>query len=325
MKNQKIGLFKIVKRSFLWLICAILLVIWSLGLFFINFKPSIEFTGGIQMDIQNIQNIDTLWSSITSTLTNEWFENPQISLEQKDNSTNLLVSLAFENDDQVKEVSENIRKLLIEKKYISTEEDIIGAALNGPSVSAYMESSTINALIAWIVLIAIYMMFSFVAMRKHISPLILAAVTVATMIFDLAIPAGAYAIWMAFDPTVTVNTTFILAILTIMGYSINDTIIILDRIRENTIKHKDQLEKGTMMYGTLIESSVWQTMRRSMWTAFTTFLVVVAMFVFGASVMREFAFTMGVGVIAGSLSSIFVASPLVYLLLNKWKKELPKL
>ena len=86
------------------------------------------------------------------------------------------------------------------------------------------------------------------AMRKHISPLTLAIVTVATMIFDLALPAGAYGLWMAFNSAITVDTTFIIAMLTIMGYSINDTIIILDRIRENTIKHKTALENGTLLY-----------------------------------------------------------------------------
>jgi len=82
-------------------------------------------------------------------------------------------------------------------------------------------------------------MFSFVSMRKHISPLTLAIVTMATMVFDLAIPAGAYGLWMAFNNSITVDTTFIISILTIMGYSINDTIIILDRVRENTVKYKE--------------------------------------------------------------------------------------
>jgi len=145
------------------------------------------------------------------------------------------------------------------------------------------------------------------------------------MIFDLAIPAGWYGLWMAINNTITVDTTFIISMLTIMWYSINDTIIILDRVRENTIKYKEGLEKGTVLYGTLIENSVWQTMRRSIGTGLAVFIMVVAMFMFGASVMKTFAFTMGIGVIAGSFSSIFLASPLVYVLLNRWRKELPKL
>jgi preprotein translocase subunit SecF len=102
-----------------------------------------------------------------------------------------------------------------------------------------MKSSTVSALIVGILFIAIYMMFSFASMRKHISPLTLAFVAIATMIFDISIPTGAYALWMSMNHTVTVDTIFVIAIMTTIGYSINDTIIILDRIRENTAKNKE--------------------------------------------------------------------------------------
>jgi preprotein translocase subunit SecF len=128
----------------------------------------------------------------------------------------LLVSLPFKDDNQVKEVSISLNKLLLDNKYIASEADIVGSSLNGPSISSYMKSSAINAIIAGLILISVYMMFSFMSMRKHISPLTLAVVTVATMIFDLAIPAGGYALWMMIDPTITVDTTFIIAMLTIM-------------------------------------------------------------------------------------------------------------
>ena len=324
MKESQ-GLFKIMKRSFLWLFITILLACGSLILFFVNFRPSIEFTGGIQLSLENLQNKDSLAEDVKASLAEKWFNDAQIHLEEQKETTSLLVSLPFKDDNQVKEVSTVINKILIDDKYIESEDNIVGSSLNGPSVSSYMKSSAINAITTWLILIAIYMMFSFMAMRKHISPLTLAIVTVATMIFDLALPAGAYGLWMAFNSAITVDTTFIIAMLTIMWYSINDTIIILDRIRENTIKHKTWLENGTILYWHLIENSVWQTMRRSIGTSLTTFLVVVAMFVFWQSTMQSFALTMGIGVIAGSFSSIFLASPLVYILLNTWKKELPKL
>ncbi len=324
MKESQ-GLFKIMKRSFLWLFITILLACGSLILFFVNFRPSIEFTGGIQLSLENVQNKDSLVEDVKTSLAEKWFNDAQIHLEEQKDTTSLLVSLPFKDDNQVKEVSTVINKILIDDKYIESENNIVGSSLNGPSVSSYMKSSAINAIATWIILIAVYMMFSFMAMRKHISPLTLAIVTVATMIFDLALPAGAYGLWMAFNSAITVDTTFIIAMLTIMWYSINDTIIILDRIRENTIKHKTALENWTLLYWHLIENSVWQTMRRSIGTSLTTFLVVVAMFVFWQSTMQSFAFTMGIGVIAWSFSSIFLASPLVYILLNTWKKELPKL
>ncbi|NOZ44278.1 MAG: hypothetical protein GXP45_03985 [bacterium] len=83
---------------------------------------------------------------------------------------------------------------------------------------------------------AIYMLISFAGIRKYVKPEILAVVTIVTMIFDISIPIGAYGVWMMVNPTIQVDTIFIIAILTTMGYSINDTIIIFDRVRENMQK-----------------------------------------------------------------------------------------
>lgn len=145
------------------------------------------------------------------------------------------------------------------------------------------------------------------------------------MLFDVIIPAGAYGLWMAIDSTITIDTIFIISILTVMSYSINDTIIILDRIRENIAKQHDALEKGTALYGQLIEDSIWQTMRRSLGTGITTLLVTLTMFIFGTAMLQKFAFTIAIGIISGTFSSLFFATALLYILLGKRKKELKKL
>jgi SecD/SecF fusion protein len=106
---------------------------------------------------------------------------------------------------------------------------------------------------------AIYMMFSFATIRKSVSPSVLAMVTIVTMVFDISIPAGAYGFLMMINSSITIDTVFIIAVLTNMGYSINDTIIIFDRIREN-IQNKN--EKG-IVYGKIFDDSLRQTMRRS--------------------------------------------------------------
>jgi len=324
LMKQSTGLFAIIRRSFMWLIIAALLVVGALTVFALNFRPSIEFTGGVEMGLIWTQHSDTLQSDIVASLTEQWFSDIQVNIEEKEEQTSLLVSLPFQDDTQVKQVSDSLKYLLITKQHISSESDIIGLSLNGPSVSSYMKSTTISALIVSLIFIAVYMMFSFAGMRKHISPLTLAVVVIVTMIFDVAMPAGAYGLWMMLNHTVTVNTVFIIALLTTMWYSINDTIIILDRIRENTIKQKESLEKWTTTYLELFESSLWQTMRRSIGTSLSTFLAVAAMFVFGESVMQSFALAMGIGVLAGSFSSIFVAAPLAYILLGKRQKEFKK-
>ena len=111
------------------------------------------------------------------------------------------------------------------------------------------------------------------------------------MLFSAIIAAGAYGIWMAINQTISIDTIFIISILTVMGYSINDTIIVLDRVRENIAEQSESLIKGTRFYGQLIEDSIWETMRRSLGTGITTALVAAAMIIFGTSLLQKFAFT----------------------------------
>jgi SecD/SecF fusion protein len=106
--------------------------------------------------------------------------------------------------------------------------------------------------------------------------------------------------------------------LTNMGYSINDTIIIFDRVRENMQKKAWQ---KWFLFGKVFEDSLRQTMRRSFGTVFATFLVILTMYILGAWVIKQFAFTIWIWVIAGSYSSIFISAPLAYILLWKYKKE----
>lgn len=325
MKKWSTGLFKIIKHSFFWIVASLALMAGSILLFVINSRFSIEFTGGIELKLDQVAQQENLVSSLQDSLVAEGFERPQINIEQTDTSTNLLVSLPFEDDEQVKEVSSAVNTILIDQWFIESTDNIIGSSLNGPSVSSYMKSTAINAIVIWLILISIYIMFSFASVRKHISPLTLWWVTIVSMLFSIIIPAWAYGLWMAMDSTITIDTIFIISILTAMAYSINDTIIILDRIRENIARQHESLERWTILYGQLIEDSIWQTMRRSLGTGITTLLVTLTMFIFGTDMLQKFAFTIAIGVIAGTFSSLFFASPLTYILLNKWKKELKKL
>lgn len=103
---------------------------------------------------------------------------------------------------------------------------------------------------------------------------------------------------MMIDPTAQVNTVFVTAMLMIMGYSINDTIIIMDRIRENLMKKKGK----ALRYATVFENSIWETMRRSIGTSLSTFLVVFVLAIFsaiyGATLIQDFSLVLSVGVLA---------------------------
>ncbi|MDO4713226.1 MAG: hypothetical protein Q4B28_00775 [bacterium] len=180
-------------------------------------------------------------------------------------------------------------------------------------MGAYMQSTATRALGLGIIAMVMYMIFSFGTIRKYIAPVILACVVILSTMISVSIPAGAYGLWMGINPTVQIDTVFIIAILTIIGYGINDVIIIFDRVRENMIRYGDKKE---VHLATIFEESIWQSMKRSLGTSLSTLLVLLGMFVFATGVVSTFAFTVGVGVIASTLSSIFIAVPTAYLLVK---------
>jgi SecD/SecF fusion protein len=162
-------------------------------------------------------------------------------------------------------------------------------------------------------------MFAFSAVRSMVSPAILALITVVTLLFDISIPAGAYGLLTVLNPATQVDLVFIASILTVMGYSINDTIIIFDRVRENMHIHEGAIKTGKMTYLQIFEDSLWQTMRRSLGTSLAALIMIIMMWILGTGLIKTFSYVIGVGIVAGTVSSIFVAAPLAYLCI-KWSK-----
>lgn len=294
-------------------------MVWSLFVFVLNANLSIDFTGG--MSIRVATNLNKSFSSnVSQYLAEKGIENISVQTKAEELFTDIIIKTQGKIDDEVSAISAWLEEFLIQNNHIADSDGIIQSSITWPSVWAYMQSAALRAIIIWVLFMVIYMLFSFSGIRKFVAPSILASVTVVTMLFDILIPAGAYGLLMLINPVVQIDTVFIIAILTIMGYSINDTIIIFDRIRENAEKSGVENSKK-VVYADLFEKSIWQTMRRSIGTSVSTLLVVIAMYAFGTGVIKLFAFTVGVGVLAGTASSIFIAAPLAYLMLGKFAAE----
>lgn len=310
--------FSIMKHAYvrvgLWLVMLIL----AIFLFFFNARYSEEFTGGVKIGVAWVLDKTAVSKDILEYIKSKWYKDSNIAVVVEGDMTKISLRTQLTKDEEVNSLSKDIQSILVQKGYIKTTNDVVEQSITWPSVWAYMQKSAKNALLVWIILMAIYMIFSFAAVRKEISPTVLAGVVIFTMIFDVAMPAWAYGVWMMLDHTMTVNTIFIIAVLTNMWYSINDTIIIFDRIRENI---KNNAGKKWILFGKLFEDSLWQTMRRSFGTVFAVFLVIIFMFFLWSWSVREFSFTIGMWVLFGSYSSIFMSAPLVYILLGKYKKE----
>ena len=310
--------FSIMKRAYVRVGFWALLLAIALFLFFSNARYSEEFTGWVQITVAGTLDKTALTQDVTQYMNSKWYKNSDVMVEVGKGITKISLKTQVDKDEQVNILSKDIQSALIQKGYIKSVSDVMEQSITGPSVGAYMQKSAKNALIVGILLMAIYMLFAFAGIRKEISPSILAAVVVATMIFDVGVPSWAYGIWMMIDHTMAINTVFIIAVLTNMGYSISDTIIIFDRIRENI---KLKAGQKWILIGKIFEDSLWQTMRRSFGTVLSLFLVIVAMYLLWSGTIKEFAFTIGIWVIAWSYSSIFISAPLTYILLGRYRKE----
>jgi len=327
--------FSIIKKAILRIWIAAVLIAISRWLFLSNMRMSVQFTWGMEVVTQGYVAGSTI-DSLETALTKAGYQDFAVTSGDKDGFGTILLQQRFSWNEEVALITELIQDTLLSTETIATKDDILELSVIGPSIGDYITRTAKSALIRGTVLMALYILFAFSGMRKVISPLLLALVTIATMIFDVSFAGWIYGILMQFNQTIQVDTIFIIALLTVMGYSINDTIVIFDRVRENTLeflaeeeaeenkpkkKKKNQIvEKVAFDRAEVFDRSLRQTMRRSLATSISTLLVIGAMYVFGTWILKMFAFTLGMGVIAGTYSSIFVAAPLAYLLSGGSKK-----
>jgi preprotein translocase subunit SecF len=180
----------------------------------------------------------------------------------------------------------------------------------GPTIGSELRGKAVWAFILVLFGISLYIAFAFRKVSYPVSSWKYGIAALICLFHDAVIPAGLYA-WFGHIKGLEIDSNFVVAILLIMGFSVHDTIVVFDRIRENLIVHKGK------SLGDVINISVNQTFARSINTSFTLVLVLVAMVLFGASTLSYFMLLILVGTIIGTYSSIFMASPLLTYLQNK--------
>ncbi len=307
----------IVKNFFYFLIFSFVLVIWSSFVFFNNLKWSIEFTWGIKLTLDKQVDIDK------DSFTNSFEDiNPDIKIVKSENATNIDFRSLDASVDYDDELLWKVKTYLMDNNYIDTEKDIIWTSFVWPTIWDYMKNAAKTALIWWVVIMAIYVFIAFAWVREYFAPWIFSLVTVMTLLHDVFLAAGWYGFWMWIHPMAVVDSIFVMAILTVLWYSVNDTIIIFDRIRENIVKYDERLRKWTIKLFEVFDESLYQVMRRSILTSLSTLLVVACMFFFGNETFKDFSLIIFVWVLFGTYSSIFLAAPSAYWL-NRFitKKE----
>ena len=202
------------------------------------------------------------------------------------------------------EQREELNQMFVDK--FGVEENMITSETISSVISSEMKSDTVIAVVVAIIFMLLYIRIRFKDFRFGLSSII-------ALLHDVLVVLAFYAV-----ARVSVSNTFVACMLTIVGYSINATIVIFDRIRENmaTMSHKDDLKD-------VVDKSITQTMSRSIFTSLTTFIMVAVLYVLGVTSIRDFALPLMVGIVCGAYSSICLAGSLWYVFQQKFlpKKE----
>ncbi|MCH7517285.1 MAG: protein translocase subunit SecF [Bacteroidetes bacterium] len=272
-----------------------------------NIEGAIEnYFPGIERNI-----IDSTASSITYEFANSEITNTVIDELFDAGFQTGRVSEELDNKQMIVRVSiadwikENLSDKLGNNPFIVLKEDIVG-----PKIGEELKKDAVLAIFFALIAILIYLGFRF--------KFIFAMGAVAALFHDVLITLGLFGILYGVIPglNLDIDLTVVAAFLTLIGYSINDTVVNFDRIRENLKIHK------TRSLYDVINTSISQTMSRTILTSGTTLITVLVLLIFVVEVLKVFAFTLFFGVIIGTFSSIFVASALVYEYAQKYKKKL---
>ena len=275
-------------RNFAYIFSAILLIS-SVSLFLLkNLNLGIDFKGGIMIEAK-FNNPPDL-TDLRNKITNLSIGNSEI--QEFGDPTNILIRIEKQSDDDVNQ-KEIIKKL---KDSLSQDIDYRRTEFVGPKVGKELTIMGIKAISFSLLAMFAYIWFRFSGWQFGLGALI-------ALFHDVISTIGFFSF-----SQIEFNLASIAAILTIAGYSINDTVVVFDRIRENLIKNPKETE---INFSKLLNISINQTLSRTIMTSVTTLLALLALYLFGGEVVRGFVSAMIWGVLIGTYSSIFIASPLI--------------
>lgn len=304
------------KRKMAYMISGLLILI-SIGSLFVNgLNQGVDFVGGRTYTVRFVDDVNS--SEVEKDLV-ATFGSAEAKTYGADNQ--LKITTKYKVEDDGKEIDTEIQRMMFDAlqphlpQDLSFDDFTIGASEREIGI---MESMKVGPTIAddikndsfWAVLGSLIVVFLYILLRFRKWQYSLGAV--AAVFHDVLIVLGIFSLAYNIMPfSMEINQAFIAAILTVIGYSLNDTVVVFDRIREFTNEHT------TWKTSKIINSALNSTLGRTLNTSLTTLLVLLAIFIFGGESLRGFMFAMIVGIIVGTYSSLFIATPVMYDSANK--------
>lgn len=278
-------------RKWYYLISLIFIIPSIFAISYWGLKPSIDFTGGSRLEIRG-----TIDEEKATSFANE----NELSgvVVQKVGDNGLSIRFAEISEEKHREVSEN----LIEDFGVEVTE--VAFETVGPTISEEITEKAFYAIILASLIIIFYIGYSFRKIPKPANSWEFGVTAIIALFHDTLIVVGVFAFLGRFA-NVEVDPLFITGLLTVIGFSVHDTIVIFDRIRENLIR------KGSTDFEEVVNDSLLEMLSRTINTSFLVWSILMILFLFGGLTIKYFVLALVIGILAGTYSSLFVASPLL--------------
>lgn len=267
-----------------------------------HFRESAEFKGGTLWEFSAVADNPSLSDMQGFFLSTLKLNDAAVSYDAQH-------QIFLAQFDSVDEAAHQTDLSALKTKWPSIQE--LSFQSTSPSVGAALLNNSLIALVLVIIGISLYIAYAFRKTSRPVSSWKYGWITLLTLFHDVSIPAGLLAV-LGHYAHIEIDSDFIVALLVVMGFSVHDTIVVFDRIRENLL-----LRRGKEKFEAIVNDSVNQTLARSINTSLTLILVLLALYFVGPAGLQYFVLTLLVGVTTGIYSSIFIASPMLLLVSGK--------
>lgn len=294
-------------RKIGYIIPLVIIILGGISLMTVGLNRGIDFTGGRNYVIRFDQEVQT--DEIRASLSGA-FEDASVGVISIGNANQVRVSTNYRIDDNAPEIDAEIESKMYEslKSYLApgttleqfSTQSIQSSQKVGPSMAEDIRNAAVIAVIVAMFFMALYILIRFRDIAFSVGVFVSVAVT------TLCIIAFYSLLWRILPFSMEVDQTFIAAILTVIGYSINDTVVVFDRIRE-TIQNYPKRDRYQV-----INDALNSTLARTFNTTFSTLVVVLCIFLLGGATIRSFTFAILLGIIIGTYSTLFIATPIAY-------------
>ncbi len=281
-------------RKIFYTLSVILVVLSIISIFVFGLKLGIDFTGGSSLEVSFENNPPSL-SEVREALKN--IDLGEVSIQKKGEKEIIL---------RMKDIDEKTHQQILDRLKSLTGEETLSESFQsiGPVIGQELKEKTKIVVFLSLLAILVYIALSFRKVSRPIKSYLYGASGIIALCHDVLIPLGILSVLGRYQG-VEISIPIITAFLTIFGYSINDSVVVFDRIRENLLKSREPT------FELMIEKSLNQTFIRSLNVSFTTLLVLFTIFFFGGETLKYFSLTLILGIFFGTYSSLFLATPLL--------------